>query len=286
VTKHAYSPYAWMLLGCVSFTIMGGLAHELGVWCEWQIVAIARSFLVLFIVGCLSLATGTKLVFWRPARLWVRSLAGSISLVGSFYALTRLPVSNVLTLTNTFPIWVALLSWPMLGVMPSFRVWIAILFAVTGVFFIQKPELPDQSFAFWVALASAISTAIAMLGLHRLHDIHPHAVVVHFSFVSMTFAVIALFVFPRGNEPDAFDRIQTWGLLIGVGLTASIGQLLLTKAFAAGEPSKVSVVGLTQVVFALLMDMVCWNHRLEWNTLVGIAMIVLPTAWVILERRK
>ena len=43
-------------------------------------------------------------------------------------------------------------------------------------------------------------------------------------------------------------------LLLGIGVTASIGQLLLTKAFTGGDPAKVSVIGLTQVLFAFLFD--------------------------------
>ena len=41
----------------------------------------------------------------------MRSLAGSFSLVCSFYALTRLPIGDVLTLTNTYPLWIVALSW-------------------------------------------------------------------------------------------------------------------------------------------------------------------------------
>ena len=60
----------------------------------------------------------------------MRSIAGSISLVCGFYAMTHYPVSEVLTLTNMFPLWVAVLSLPLLGEWPSFDVWPAV--AVCG----------------------------------------------------------------------------------------------------------------------------------------------------------
>ena len=40
----------------------------------------------------------------------MRSLAGSFSLVCSFYALSRLPVGDVVTLTSTYPLWILVLS--------------------------------------------------------------------------------------------------------------------------------------------------------------------------------
>jgi drug/metabolite transporter (DMT)-like permease len=70
-------------------------------------------------------STGATLVFRGSRSLWLRSIAGSISLVGSFYAFTHLSVSEVITLTNLFPIWVAVLSWPLLRVIPAPDVWIA-----------------------------------------------------------------------------------------------------------------------------------------------------------------
>src|SRR5262245_11530267 len=99
-----------MLCGCVAFALMGTLAHALGPRCDWQVIALARSGLALTFAAGLAWTAGVRLVFWRPRVLWVRSLAGSVSLVCTFFALTRLPVSDVLTLTNLFPVWVAILS--------------------------------------------------------------------------------------------------------------------------------------------------------------------------------
>src|SRR5437868_1945044 len=115
VIQSALRPYLWMLLGSFSFAWMGILAHEVGEVYDWQVIAIIRCAVPLGIVGCLAVTSGVKLVFLRPSVLWMRSLAGSFSLIGTFYALPLLPVADVFTLVNIFPIWIALLSWPLLG---------------------------------------------------------------------------------------------------------------------------------------------------------------------------
>jgi drug/metabolite transporter (DMT)-like permease len=74
-------------------------------------------------------------------------------------------------------------------------------------------------------------------------------------------------------------------MLLGVGGTATIGQLLLTKAFAAGPPAKVSVVGLTQIVFSMCFDIVLWGRTFSPLTLAGMVFIIAPTAWVMLARK-
>jgi drug/metabolite transporter (DMT)-like permease len=280
VTRESLTPYLAMLMGSLAFAFMSTLAHALGAHCDWQVIALARSALAFLLAGILALAAGVRLVFLRPRTLWIRSLAGSLSLVGTLFALTRLPVSDVLTLTNTFPIWVAVLSWPLLGELPSSRVWLAVATAVAGVILIQQPHVAEGNFASLVALASSFSTAVAMIGLHRLHGIDARAIVVHFSGVASVFCLASLFLFERTSTPGLI--VDEWLLLmlLGVGVTATVGQLFLTKAFASGPPTKVSVVGLTQVVFAMILELCLENRSFTPATLFGMGLVLAPTGWL------
>src|SRR5262245_28994832 len=126
-------PYLWMMLGSFVFALMAALVHAAGAYCDWRVVAVARTGLCLLLVAAFAMLAGARLVFLRPGVLWMRSLAGSISLVCTFFALPRLPVSDVLTLSNVFPIWVAVLSWPILKEPPGRGVWLAAATGVAGV---------------------------------------------------------------------------------------------------------------------------------------------------------
>ncbi len=284
MTRESLSPYLYMLVCSLSFAAMATMAHALGPSCDWQIIAFTRSFMALMIAAVLARAAGVRLVFFRPLTLWMRSVAGSLSLVGTFFALTRLPVSDVLTLTNTFPIWVALLSWPLLKELPSGRVWISALCGVAGVVLIQQPHLAEGNFASLVAVAASFSTAFAMIGLHRLRRIDVRAIVVHFSAVSSLFCIASFFLFERSVSPQTVLNTQQILMLGGVGLTATAGQLFLTRAFASGAPAKVSVVGLTQIVFAMIFEALFWDHAFTFSTLMGIVLVVAPSAWLMVHR--
>jgi drug/metabolite transporter (DMT)-like permease len=275
-----------MLAGCGSFAVMSALAHAAGEVCSWQTVAVFRAFLVFLFVGTFAVASGTRLVFFRPRKLWLRSIAGSLSLVMAFFALSKLPASTVVTLTNTFPIWVAILSWPVLGVLPSGRVWLAVLGGVVGVYLIQMPQADGNRLAIALALVSAAATSVAMIGLHRLRGVNPNAVVVHFSAVATIASLSALALFEHRPDGLPFYHAEALVLLLGIGVTASIGQMLLTRAFAAGDPAKVSVVGLSQVVFTLLIDVCFTGQSITTTAAVGTALILAPTAWVMVERKR
>src|SRR5207253_1571695 len=132
---------------------------------------------------------------------------------------------DVITLTNMFPIWVAALSWPLLRERPTLLVWLAVASGVSGIVLIQQPHLATGSLAAAVALFSSFSTALAMMGLHRLKGIDARAVVVHFSGVSLLFGFIAYFLFPHDGPSHNDGNGKHFGILLAVGLSATIGQL-------------------------------------------------------------
>src|ERR1043165_816677 len=250
------APYLWMIAGCFSLAWMGQFAHLLKDTCDWRIVALARSSLAFFFALALARLSGANLVLWRPSALWLRGCASSLSLLCTFFALGQLPTSEVLTLTNTFPIWVAILSWPLLRVRPGLSVWLAAGCGVFGVALIQSPHFEVDARATQavvMSLAAALTSAIAMLGLHRLKGLHPWAIVTHYSGVATLFVLGAWCV---GSPPDltALHETRTMLLLLAVGATATLGQVCVTQAFTSGQPARVSVVGLVQIIFALALD--------------------------------
>ncbi|HEY1603580.1 MAG TPA: DMT family transporter [Pirellulales bacterium] len=288
-------PYIWMLCGAFSFACMVAFARGLQGICDWQIVALARALLATIFAAAMVFAAGGRFVVWRPGTLWVRSIAGSMSMLCTFYAVPRLPIADVLTLANIFPVWVALLSWPVLKEKPSAGVWLAIACALGGVALvqhqpfapsdaettIQQPYENEARSATVVLLGGSFATAVAMIGLHRLNQFDARAIVAHFSAVATLFCGAALFLFPTTHTAARPFDSYVWLMLMGVGLAATIGQILLTKAFTTGNAAKVSVVALSQIGFAMLFDVVFWDRRFTPLGLLGMALVIVPTAWLL-----
>jgi drug/metabolite transporter (DMT)-like permease len=285
--SHGLRPFVWMLCGCAWFTAMALYTEALGQRnCQWQFVALARSALAALFACLLAVGTGTRLVFFRPRVLWVRSVAGSCSMLATFYALTHMPASDVLTITNTFPLWVAILSWPLAGERPTGGAWAAVGCAVCGVVVAMHPQ--GDGFRWQPSLCAFVAsmfTAVAMLGLNRLHGVASLAVVVHFSAVSTLFCGAALLVFDRGEGPAGLADPDTLLRLLGVGTTATVGQVCLTRAFATGSPTKVSVVGLSQVAMVMGSEAVLGWKTFNALNVIGTVLVIGPTAWLMTRER-
>jgi drug/metabolite transporter (DMT)-like permease len=287
MTAPALRPYLWMLAGSVCFSGMVLLIHAAADRraCDWQVQGVVRSALATIFALTAALATGARLTLFRPPVLWVRSLAGSASMVATFFALTRLPASEVLTLTNTFPVWVAVIVAATGGERLTAGVWAAVLCAVAGVAVVQRPGLAGLPPPAWAALVAAVFTAVAMLGLNRVHGVSSLGIVAHFSAVATAVCVGSLVLFPRTTGNAGLADPVNLVLLAGVGVTAVCGQVCLTKAFRTGPATRVSVVSLTQVVFTMAFEAAAgWRTPDGW-TVAGTALVLIPVGWLMTRRR-
>jgi drug/metabolite transporter (DMT)-like permease len=274
------NPAVFMILGAISFTFMAGMANALGSRCDWRLVAQSRTILSFLAALTLAKLGGATLVFARPRILWMRSFAGTFSLMTTFYALANLPIADVLTLTNTYPIWIVLIGFLVWGEVVEPSLLLAIFSAVLGVILIQQPHLDGNMLAIASALSAAVFTSVAMIGLNRLGSIDPRAVVTHFSGVA---ALIMIPVISFGHPVDWSDLRDpiTLALLAGVGITGTIGQILLTKAYAIGSAPRIAVIGMSQVAMGLVFDIAFRQQLPPTLSLIGMAFVVCPVLWII-----
>src|SRR5437899_2810624 len=120
-----------------------------------------------------------------------------------------------------------------------------------------------------------------MLGLHSLRNVDPRAIVVHFSAVATLFCVAAFLAFPRSHDPAGLADPVIVFKLVMMAISATVGQFFLTIAFGNGAPAKVAVVGLTQIVMGLALDVWLWDHPVNAISLVGTVLVIAPTAWLL-----
>lgn len=287
---HSSRSALWMLAGAASFAMMGGLTHALGPRCDWLVVALTRAVFMLGSAWILAASAGVRLVVFRPPTLWIRSIAGSVSLVCNFYAISKLPVADALTLMSMYPLWIVVMTALWLRRTPSALEVGGMVSGLIGVVLIQQPHGGGDRLAVGVAVASSATTAIALMGLHRLRHVDTRAVVAHFagvgSLIAGTWLVVrAAFGSPSG--PLLPLDVLTLSLLLGVAVSGTLGQFCLTRAYAIGVPTRVAVIGLSQIAFALAFDVCIWGRAVTPMTLLGFAFVLAPTALMTaLARRR
>ncbi len=271
---------------------MALLAESLKEQFSFPWITMVRSGVATTLAITLAMAAGARLVFLKPATLWVRSISGWASMICGFYAMTHYDVEIVLALTNMYPLWVAILSWPLLGVIPSGKTWIALAISCLGMWLVYASSIATSTLpssfstprtAIPMAILAGMLSGVALINLHRVKHIDTRAVVAHFSGVATTCSLVVWLLVPVSAPKQPIDSASIFRL-IGVGLAATVGQLCLTKAFSSGSPARVSVVGLSQVVVAALVKWILDQRIPTVGSMIGMVLVVAATIWVILSQ--
>ena len=118
-----------------------------------------------------------------------------------------------------------------------------------------------------------------MLGLNRLRSVAPLAVITHFAGVAAVISLAGILFRPGLFRDPPRDGI-TILLILGVTLTGTTGQYCLTQAYTRGKPARMAVIGLTQVVFALVLDLALWGRVIDGPMALGFALVLVPSAWL------
>jgi drug/metabolite transporter (DMT)-like permease len=252
------------------FSTMSALAKLAGETLPMIEVVFFRSAAGIPVLLVLALATGTPLRVKRKALLLGRCLAGITALVIFFYAIKFLPVANVLLLNQTNPIFVLPLAAVFLGERVTFKHVLLVFGAIAGAVFVIKPDAAILANPGLLALGSSFFTAIAYVLLRKLTATEQTLTIV-FWFHLIGAVVVFPFMVPVFVQPDP----KTLLMLIGMGLLATVGQLLMTRAYSYTEAGKLAVVGSMGAVFGAVFDLLIWHHLPDLWTGIGALMIII-----------
>lgn len=261
---------------------MGALSHDVAASSDWLGVVFARAFINFLFVAALAVATSKPLIiFSAPKNLWIRSITGTCSMLGTFYAFTHLPIAEAISIVNTTPIWMALLVSFMTRTGLSYSVWAGVTCGTIGVVLVQQPEFQQGSFAIVAGLGGGFFGAIAVYNLHLVKKIHPTTIVAHFSMIASIVSLLAILLsFDEASwKADWTARILLE--LMGVGTLGTVGQLAMTRGYMAGDPAVNAIVALAQVAFGAGFDILIWDRSFDMVSIIGIILISSPTIFFV-----
>jgi drug/metabolite transporter (DMT)-like permease len=189
----------------------------------------------------------------RPGEHVLRGLAGLGSMYCFFFAIARLPLAEAVLLNYTLPLYMPLIERVWLHEPIPPRVWPPLLLGFAGVALVLRPGPGMFRPAALAAVASAILASIAQVGVRRLTATEPvEKIVLYFAVVST--AVSAVPAALAWRSPSG----SLWPVLLAMGVLATAGQLLLTRAYALAPASRVGPFIYSSVVFAGALD---WMFR-------------------------
>ncbi len=275
------------MVGAVfGFATMSALAHGLRGDLPWPVIAFARSLVTLVVAAVLLWWTGAPLVMRGNAALWMRSLFGSVGLLLTFYAVSRLPVTDTIVLFATSPIWITLILRLLGEARPAPHAWLHILLAVGGVYVMYRPRFDAAALPLLLALAGAVAVAIAMVGLSLSRDYRHVTIVAHFSGVATLVTLVVSLPVLDAVTAAALVVPRNAAALLALGVAGTVSQLLMTAAYRRGNATLVALVGLTQIIFGAAYDILLFGHMPDIWKAFGVVLIALGIVLNVMHGRR
>ena len=212
--------------------------------------------------------------------IFLRSLFGFIGMVCNFYAVKHLNIADATAIAKISPFFIMIFAALMLGEELEKHSILAILFSIVGMFMVVKPKFDGSMVPSLVALAGALSAAMAMIMLSSVgKKVRGEIIILYFGI----FSTIACLPFLVGNFiiPKGKDLAN----LLMIGVSAGFGQLFLTMGYKLGKASEISVYNFSQIIFSILMGYFLFNERTDFISLVGMAIIIISAYYNFIRSR-
>jgi drug/metabolite transporter (DMT)-like permease len=266
-----------MLLASALFALMNFEVKALTRRVPWHEVAAARGLLAAFTLWLFARARGVSLSVSDRKTQWRRTIAGTLSMGFSFYAISRLPLGDAVTIGNLTPLLLALFSGRVLGERAGASVWIAALVGLLGVatlvgahFSLGAANEPSASVVGWISSLAAVSFAtVAMVQLRMMGGRESaEAVALHFAFWAGVAAVLVGLghqVMPTPSEARA---------LLVAGVSGAFAQLVMTRAYAFDQAARVSAMGYSGIVFSFALEAIAARAWPDARRILGAGLVI------------
>ncbi len=191
--------------------------------------------LVLFRMGVGALCCGALFATGRArfslSRSWgqlARGVFGSLAILLYFFAITRLPVGEATLLNYTSPLFTLIFAMLFLGERPGLRPIVGLAVTLGGLTLTVEATSPSGGLLSWGVLAglgSAVMSGAAIATVRSLRQtVGP--TMIFFSFSVVAVLISAPLAASTARLPSTADLV----LLLGIGLTSTVAQLLFTDA--------------------------------------------------------
>ena len=239
-----------------------------------------QAFALPFVLGWAALGPGiASLKTRRIGTHATRMVIGLGAMTLNFLGMTMLPLAEATVIGFAVPLFATIFAALFLGEkVGRYRI-SAVVVGFIGVLVVMRPDSAAMhSTGALIALAGAVATASVTIFIRQLGTTEATTTTVFWFTASslIPLSVLMLF-FARVHDP------LTWALLVGIGVTGGIAQLLLTGALRLAPVAVVLPMDYTGLIWASLMGWLLFAALPVPATLIG-APIIIASGLAILWR--
>ncbi|MCB2108428.1 MAG: DMT family transporter [Rhodobacteraceae bacterium] len=268
---------AWMFCSAVFFSLIAMGIKKAGENLPTAEIVFFRCLFGMTVVAPFIARQGLSVYrTQRPGLHVSRLICAAIGMNSGFYAVTHLELATAVSLSYTRPLFMILLAVIFLGEVVRWRRGLATIVGFGGVLIMLGPSHVPFSWAVAAGLLSALAVAGAMAVVKQQAATDGPATIMAWFATGTVFltAIPAMFVWqtPSGEQ---------WFWLVSIGITASLGQYMMIKAFSIGDATVMNPIDYVQIIFVTALGYWVFDEIPSIWTGVGAAVIVVSTLYIL-----
>jgi drug/metabolite transporter (DMT)-like permease len=205
----------------------------------------------------------------RPLQHIGRNLIHYGAQIGWFFALTLIPIGQVVAIEFTMPIWTAILAASFLG--ERMTVWkvLAIVLGVIGVVIIVRPAAGEVNSGQLIALAAAVGFGISITMMKSLTRTENTVVIIFWMLVIQSAAGFfpTLYVW---TWPPAY----VWGWIVVIAFCGTFSHYCMARAMLYADATIVLPMDFLRVPLTAAVGWLVYSERLDLFTVLGATLIL------------
>jgi drug/metabolite transporter (DMT)-like permease len=205
----------------------------------------------------------------RPLQHIGRNLVHYVAQVGWFYALTLIPLGQVVSIEFTMPIWTAILAASFLGERMTAGKIAAIVLGVVGVIVIVRPATGQINPGQLIALAAAVGFGVSVAMMKSLTRTENTVAIIFWMLVVQSAAGFfpALYVW---QWPSAY----AWGGIVVIAFCGTFSHFCMARAMLYADATVVLPMDFLRVPLTAIAGWLIYSEQLDTFTLLGAALIL------------
>jgi len=283
----------YMLVASFTFAIMGAFAKLASESMPSLEVVFFRNLAGVILIGLAVMKKPMVHQGGKPFLLFFRGFMGFSALLAFFYNIAHIPLGDAMTYSKTSPIFTAIFAFIFLNEKLSFTGWFAIFLGFVGILFITQPSGVGFTKYDLLGIFSGVGAALAYTSIRELRNYYDtRAIVLSFALTGTVGPVVLFLISPYVDAPEldfilgefVMPEGVVWLYVLGMGLFATVSQLLMTKAYGETKAGVVGAVSYTNILFSILVGVALGDDFPSLVTTFGIALMV--TAGIVVARAK
>ncbi len=284
----------YMLLASLSFAAMGGFAKVVSQVLPPVEVTFFRNIFGVVLVGLAIYKVPLKQKGGRPFLLLFRGSMGFAALLAYFYIMAHIPLGTAVTYNKTSPIFVAIFAYLFLNEKLHKSALLAIVIGFIGILLVAQPEGGAFTKYDILGIFSGIGAALAYTSIRELREYYDtRAIVMSFMGVGTIAPLFLMLITPYVTVSEEFDWMFAefvmpvgieWLYVAAVGVSATVSQLLMTKAYELTKAGIVGTISYTNIVFAVVIGVMLGDPIPDFWTVLGIILVIMSGLLVALSK--